>query len=100
MKKNESLLENKGTWLLAVLTSAELFLIYNSMKPHQLLQFNIMTVISLIDSWLITDAEQFHTALGSADKIMLMCIILPFKFQTSAAMIENECNPNQRWICN
>lgn len=86
--------------MLVVLASAELILIYNSVKPHQLLQFNVTTVISLIDSWLITDAEQFHTALGSADKIMLMGIILPFKFQTRAAMIENECNPNQWLICN
>lgn len=46
-------------------------------------------------SWLITDSEQIHNALGSADKIMLTGIILPFKFQTRAAMIENEWNPNQ-----
>lgn len=46
-------------------------------------------------SWLITDSEQIHTALGSADKIMLMGIILPCIFQTRAAMIVNEWDSNQ-----
>lgn len=74
-------------------TSGELLLGYNSVKPHQLFQFNMTTShCCLLSSWLITLSEQIHTALGSADKIKMMGIILPFKQQTSVGMIENKCS--------
>lgn len=70
--------------------SGELLLGYNSVKPHQLLQFNMTTSHRcLLSSWLITLSEQIHTAFGSADKIKMMGIILPFKLQTIVGMIEN-----------